>query len=173
MLQGDKPIFSSQSQKYGLGSQKKNKGSNKVGNGEAAGLLPSCPPRNARAVIMKAKVKRKRTQKSLITANQTRIGNSTKSAQNALLTIYSRQTMAEKSHGVTMERNNVGFTGKHSVFLSSLAEQLLGRGYLSAKQNEILQRIMPKYGAQLHKMNKEIKEAKSARKEAGLCASLA
>lgn len=84
-----------------------------------------------------------------IRAARTRIQNSHKSAQKALLTIYENQTSDERSYGATAYKNKVGFTGLDAPFLTSLARQLLDRGRLTDKQNRALQKTMPKYAKQI------------------------
>jgi hypothetical protein len=66
----------------------------------------------------------------------------------ALATIYARQTADEQSAGVTVHDNAVGFSGKDSEFLSSLAAQLQKKGTLSPKQWAALHKLIPAYGGQ-------------------------
>ena len=59
-------------------------------------------------------------------------------AKRALIRIYDNQTDNEKVNGNTVEYNGVGFTGCDAEILSSFAEQLKNRGFLSPKQMTIL-----------------------------------
>jgi hypothetical protein len=68
----------------------------------------------------------------------------------ALMTIYARQTAAEKASQATVEHNGRGFTGTDAEFLSSIASRLPGYGYrLTARQLPHVRRKMRKYWRQL------------------------
>lgn len=70
-------------------------------------------------------------------------------ARRALLQIYSRQTEDEKMIGETSHQNGIGFNGCDAPILTSFAEQLKSRGFLSRKQEEILQKKIGRYSRQL------------------------
>ena len=70
-------------------------------------------------------------------------------AKAALLKIYEFQTDAEQSYQKTIEHNNVGFSGNESEILSSLAEQLKTKGWLSPKQMKIVFKRIPRYSRQI------------------------
>jgi hypothetical protein len=67
----------------------------------------------------------------------------------ALLHLYRSQTDSEKQSGVTGERNGVGFSKFDAELLSSFAQQAIRRGFLSAKQMQVLNRRLPHYWRQL------------------------
>ena len=67
----------------------------------------------------------------------------------ALKKLYACQTADEMASGGTKERNGMGFNAIDGPILSSFAEFLLERGYLSPKQKEIARRKLPKYARQL------------------------
>ena len=74
---------------------------------------------------------------------------SEKWATTALLRIYDYQTNEEQRVGYTKFYNGVGFTGADSEILSSFAEQLLRKGFLSPKQTALVMKKMPKYWNQI------------------------
>lgn len=67
----------------------------------------------------------------------------------ALKKLYERQTADEKREGHTKACNGVGFNGADSAFLSSVAEFLLKRGFLTYKQKACVRRKLVKYNKQL------------------------
>ena len=75
-------------------------------------------------------------------------------AYDCLLTIFSMQTASEQAADVTVEHNGVGFSGVDAEIFSSFAKQLLSRrtnnpaARLSAKQEALLLKRMPKYARQ-------------------------
>ena len=70
-------------------------------------------------------------------------------AKHALLKIYELQTAEEQAAGYTKIYNGVGFSGVHAEIMSSLAEQLLMKGWLSPKQMLIVHKIIQKYTRQV------------------------
>jgi hypothetical protein len=70
-------------------------------------------------------------------------------AKKALLKIYDLQTEDEQNLGTTKHYNNVGFSGAHAEIMSSFAEQLLNKGWLSPKQMRIVHKIISKYTRQI------------------------
>lgn len=74
-------------------------------------------------------------------------------AKHALLKIYEFQTADEQEVGYTREYNGVGFTGVDGDILSSFAEFLKSRKFLSPKQMTILKKKMPKYWKQVLKIS--------------------
>jgi len=69
--------------------------------------------------------------------------------KRGLLVLYGNQTAEERDAQATHDRNNVGFTGVDAKILSSFAQQLIGRGFLSRKQMEITRKKLPKYWRKL------------------------
>ena len=67
----------------------------------------------------------------------------------ALDKIYQNQTADEQSSGHTHYYNDVGFTGVDAEILTSFAEQLKSRGFLTEKQMRIVFKKMPKYWKQI------------------------
>jgi len=74
-------------------------------------------------------------------------------ALKALKVIYDNQTIAEQASGFTQEFNGVGFSGAHGEIMSSFAEQLINRGFLTPKQKAIVFKIIPKYWKQILKVS--------------------
>ena len=72
-----------------------------------------------------------------------------KQAVRALLRIYENQNQSEREHQCTMFKDGCGFTQNDAEFGSSLAEQYLEKKFLTAKQMEAVQRMMPKYANQI------------------------
>ena len=70
-------------------------------------------------------------------------------AKHALLKIYEFQTAEEQAVGYTKIYNGVGFSGAHAEIMSSLAEQLNRKGWLSPKQMLIVHKIIHKYTRQV------------------------
>ena len=71
--------------------------------------------------------------------------------KRALLRIYSNQEADEQLIADTTKRNGIGFTPADAPILTSLAKQMLERNWLSAKQWEILYKLLPKYAGQLQR----------------------
>lgn len=70
-------------------------------------------------------------------------------AQKALLRLYEYQTQAEKASSDSHVDNGVGFSKFDSEILSSYADQLIKRKFLSSKQMSILKLKITKYATQL------------------------
>lgn len=66
-----------------------------------------------------------------------------------LLAIFARQTAEEQSAGFTKEDNGIGFNGADAEILTSFANQIKTRGFLTPKQIEIARKKMLKYAGQL------------------------
>lgn len=71
--------------------------------------------------------------------------------KRALLRIYANQELDEQAAANVTKRNGVGFTPADAKLLTSLAKQMIERSWLSAKQWEILYKLMPKYARQLQR----------------------
>ena len=69
--------------------------------------------------------------------------------------VYGFQTEGEKFSKETIEENGIGFSGCDAMILSSFAQQLLDKNYLSQKQMEITRRKMLKYCGQILKYMEE------------------
>ena len=74
-------------------------------------------------------------------------------ARHALLKIYEFQTQEEQRAGDTQFNNGVGFTGTDGRILTSLAQQLQKKRYLSDKQMALVFKKMPKYWIQVVKIS--------------------
>ena len=70
----------------------------------------------------------------------------------ALKKLYACQTAEEKSMGDTVENNGVGFNGVDAPILSSMAEFLNKKGYLTDKQKVIVRKKLVKYNKQLTRL---------------------
>lgn len=81
-----------------------------------------------------------------------RLATNDKWLERGLVAIYRFQTESEKNLGATVEDNGVGFNGVDSVILTSFAQQLSHRGFLTPKQREIARKKMLKYARQLTKI---------------------
>ena len=68
---------------------------------------------------------------------------------SALVRIFENQTFDEQNSESTHHYNNMGFTGSDAKILSSFAKFYKRTGYLSPKQDAILQRKIVKYAGQL------------------------
>jgi hypothetical protein len=89
------------------------------------------------------------TQKSRIEFLKSGISTKVHWARRALIIVYNNQTASEQNNGHTIENNGVGFSGADSEFLSSLAEQLITKKSISAKQDQMVMKLMPKYTKQV------------------------
>jgi len=78
-----------------------------------------------------------------------KLGTSDVWAKSALLKIFDNQTNEEQRVGYTKFYNGIGFSGCDGEILSSFAQQLLKKGYLSPKQTLLVKRKMPKYWNQI------------------------
>ncbi len=72
--------------------------------------------------------------------------------KRAIIALYSLQTESEKSQHTTKEHNKKGFNSADADFLSSLAEQLVKSGTLSAKQLASGRKAVMKYSGQLSRI---------------------
>lgn len=70
----------------------------------------------------------------------------------ALKKLYAEQTADEQRMSETRHTNGVGFNKVDSKFLSSVAEFLLNRGYLTDKQKYCTRKRLVKYNKQLTKL---------------------
>ena len=70
----------------------------------------------------------------------------------ALKKLYDCQTADEKSVGDTVENNGVGFNGVDAPILTSIAQFLNKKGYLSDKQKALVRKKLVKYNKQLTKL---------------------
>lgn len=73
-------------------------------------------------------------------------------AKKALLRLYEYQTQSEKDTGGVYIENGVGFTKFDSEMLSSFAEHLLKKKFLSHRQMVLLKLKITKYAGQLVKL---------------------
>lgn len=69
-----------------------------------------------------------------------------------ILAIHNRQTIDEQTAQITKHQNGMGFNSADAEILSSFAEQLKTRRFLSEKQKYIARIKMPKYAGQLEKI---------------------
>ena len=69
--------------------------------------------------------------------------------RRALIAINNRQTHVEQRVGRTIENNGRGWNGRDAELMSSFADQLQRRGWLSFKQMCIARRRLMKYAGQL------------------------
>lgn len=97
---------------------------------------------------MSARVWTQEEIKELIQTNDTVL-------YGALKKLYACQTADEQRAGETKEYNGVGFNGADSRFLSSVAEFLNKKGYLSYKQKSIVRKKLIKYTKQLTRLANE------------------
>ena len=67
----------------------------------------------------------------------------------SLITLYRFQTNTEKETLSSHYRNNMGFNALDAQFLSSVAEFLLDRGYLTDKQKQLVRSKITKYSSQI------------------------
>jgi len=75
---------------------------------------------------------------------------------SAILTLYAAQTQEEQLEGQTVERNGVGFNSADAEYMSSLANQIQSKGWLSPKQVAIAKTVLPKYAKQLGGLQRSI-----------------
>lgn len=72
--------------------------------------------------------------------------------ERALLNLYALQTESERYEGDVKETNGVGFNRYDAEFLSSLAEHLQKKGYLTPRQLVYARERILKYSGQLCKI---------------------
>lgn len=75
-----------------------------------------------------------------------------KMLMRSLKKLYECQTTDEKASRETRNVNGIGFNKVDSEILSSIAEFMLSRGYLSDKQKEVVRRKIMKYAKQITKI---------------------
>ena len=78
-----------------------------------------------------------------------KIATTDKGVKAALMRLYQWQTEDEKADGQTKEYNNLGFNGVDSEFLTSLAQQLETKQFLSPKQITCARKKLLKYSRQI------------------------
>lgn len=71
--------------------------------------------------------------------------------KRALLRVYANQERDEQAAANVTKRNGIGFTPADAKLLTSLAEQIQQRDWLSPGQWEILYKLLPKYARQLQR----------------------
>jgi len=79
-----------------------------------------------------------------------RISTSDKAVKAALLRIWNWQTEDEKYTHSTNQTNGVGFNGVDAEILTSFAEQLSKKNWLSPKQIAIARKRLMKYSNQIY-----------------------
>ena len=85
------------------------------------------------------------------------LNNNQKAVLKGIIVIYNLQTEDEKAHSETNHNNGIGFSGIDANIMSSFAEQIIKRGFLSNKQMDIAKKKILKYAGQLTKVaNKEL-----------------
>lgn len=89
------------------------------------------------------------SQKDYINQLKNKLATEPEWAQHALNVVYGNQNADERFEANVKRHNNVGFTQADCRFLTSLAKQLLYKGSLSDKQNDVLLKKMPKYAGQV------------------------
>ena len=72
-----------------------------------------------------------------------------RAVMRAIIVIYNLQTETEQNSDETYDANGVGFNGVDAPFLSSLAKQILNKGYLTSKQMMYGRKKILKYANQL------------------------
>lgn len=90
-----------------------------------------------------------KSKKAIVDTLKHQIQSNPKQAVRALLRIYENQNESEREHQCTMFKDGFGFTKNDAEFGSSLAVQYLEKQFLTAKQMEYVQRMMPKYANQI------------------------
>lgn len=70
----------------------------------------------------------------------------------ALKKLYACQTSEEQAWASTHESNGVGFNAIDAEFLTSVANFLIGNGFLTKKQKEITRKKLIKYNKQLTRL---------------------
>ena len=83
---------------------------------------------------------------------RTLVATNDKVLYGALLKLYAEQTSDEQANGETRHHNGRGFNGTDSRFLSSVAEYLKKRGFLTDKQKYCVRRKLVKYNKQLTRL---------------------
>lgn len=77
----------------------------------------------------------------------------------ALLYLYDFQTEDEQHSNTTHHHNKMGFNGTDAGLLSSFAQQIINRKFLSDKQMALLRRKIVKYAGQIARVANEVKTA--------------
>ena len=96
------------------------------------------------------------TKKDKIQLIRTMLGSNIAWASKGVTRIFENQTADEQNVEETVEHNGIGFTGADANILSSFAKQVLKGRTMSAKQEAILFKKMPKYAGQLERMTKAV-----------------
>jgi SWI/SNF-related matrix-associated actin-dependent regulator 1 of chromatin subfamily A len=69
-----------------------------------------------------------------------------------ILTLYGLQTQDEKYTETTRELNGVGFNAVDAPFMSSIAEQILEKNFITMKQVGVAKQVLIKYKSQLESL---------------------
>ncbi len=72
-----------------------------------------------------------------------------RAVKRALVVIHQRQTPEEKFAHISVEVNGIGFNQADAEFLTSLAEQVIEKDWLSGKQMAHARKRIQKYWQQL------------------------
>lgn len=94
------------------------------------------------------------TQKNIRLFVKSKLATEKVWALRGLLRMYEEnQTSDERSVGDTVYDNGIGFSGADSQILSSIAQQVNRRGYVTDGQLRVLHKNMPKYWKQIVAMS--------------------
>jgi hypothetical protein len=90
----------------------------------------------------------------------------------ALVALYEAQTPTEQAWNSTVVANGAGFNKNDAEILSSFAEQLTKRGFLTGKQMILLRKKLPKYWRQIiplisPEVEKQMQRQEAQQKEFG------
>lgn len=87
---------------------------------------------------------------------QAAIDCSDRAVYRALALVYKQQTDSEKEIGATTDANSRGFSAFDAEILTSFADQLRRRGYLTPKQLELCRKKIKHYWKQLMLMREGV-----------------
>lgn len=80
-----------------------------------------------------------------------------RAVQRGTIAIYQLQTLEEQNHGVTVERNGIGFNAFDAEYMTQMAEKFINKRPYTDKQFNACRKILLKYAGQLARIaNKEI-----------------
>lgn len=83
---------------------------------------------------------------------QENIDNNPSAVNRAILALYSKQTLDEKTSHSTQKTNKMGFNGADAPFGTSLAEQIMKGRTLTDNQLATARRMLKKYVKQITKI---------------------
>lgn len=96
-----------------------------------------------------------KTKKERIEKIRALLRENDKAVMRGIVAIYKRQTDEEQSSEITREHNGIGFGAFDAQFMTSLAKQILSKGFLTQTQMAVGRNKIIRYARQLASIAEE------------------